>query len=266
MTTVLELLYPTTPAADRGVWPGTRSVTLVLCDMDGVAYTRGRELDDDHKEIHLSLKYVASIGAERVREEVRGVVVHEMVHCWQWNGGGEAPGGLVEGMADWVRLRAGLAPPHWKRKKGGGGGRWDAGYQYTAWFLDWLEGRFGAGTVPRLNRLLKEGKYEEREYWRHRSGLHKTVQELWREYQKWLADEDHAGKANKDQAEKVDGDEERREGKACKFLPSTRSDILADLHVLSMQKSRTRARFRGSVPAPSGSQPRPISSRPLCFH
>lgn len=31
--------------------PSTRSVTLYLDDMDGVAYTKGSDLDNDHKEI-----------------------------------------------------------------------------------------------------------------------------------------------------------------------------------------------------------------------
>lgn len=43
-------------------------------------------------------------------------MVHEMVHCWQRNAHGTAPGGLIEGIADWVRLKAGLVPPHWKRE------------------------------------------------------------------------------------------------------------------------------------------------------
>lgn len=165
--------------------------------MAGVAYTRGKALDDDHKEIHLSTKYIESIQPELLQREITGVIVHEMVHCWQWNGCGEAPGGLIEGIADWVRLRADLAPPHWKRVCGD---RWDAGYQITAWFLDWLEEKYGAGTVPRLNGLLKDVEYEERDYWRHRSGFHKTVQDLWSEYEKWLADRDHA--------EEVEGDGE----------------------------------------------------------
>lgn len=34
--------------------PSTRSVTLYLDDMDGVAYTKGSDLDNDHKEIRES--------------------------------------------------------------------------------------------------------------------------------------------------------------------------------------------------------------------
>lgn len=46
------------------------------------------------------------------------------VHCWQYNGKRTCPGGLVEGIADFVRLRDGLSPPHWKK----GGTNWDEGY------------------------------------------------------------------------------------------------------------------------------------------
>lgn len=85
--------------------------------------------------------------------EIRGVLVHELVHCFQHNGRGACPGGLVEGIADWVRLEARLGAPHWKR--GAVPERWDQGYERTAYFLDWLEGRFGRGTVRRINDELR---------------------------------------------------------------------------------------------------------------
>ncbi|KAK6946046.1 basic secretory protein [Dillenia turbinata] len=31
-----------------------------------------------------------------------------MNHVWQWSGNGQAPGGLIEGFADYTRLKAGL--------------------------------------------------------------------------------------------------------------------------------------------------------------
>ena len=46
------------------------------------------------------------------------------MHCWQYNGLGTCPGGLIEGIADYIRLKDGLAPPHWTR----GGKHWDDGY------------------------------------------------------------------------------------------------------------------------------------------
>ncbi|GAB1742787.1 hypothetical protein NU219Hw_g8497t1 [Hortaea werneckii] len=175
--TVLNLLY--TASCPR---PGTRSVTIILRQYPGLAYTTGSDLDDDHKEIHINLDYILRVGAERARHEVLGVICHELVHCFQWNAGGSCPGGLVEGMADYVRLNAGLAARHWKREAGG---QWDAGYQHTGFFLQWLEERFGAGTVRRLNGCLRVGRYdEERVFGECCQG--RRVGELWREYREEL--------------------------------------------------------------------------------
>ncbi|GLJ24743.1 hypothetical protein SUGI_0473000 [Cryptomeria japonica] len=80
-------------------------VTLIVESMDGVAYTSA-------DEIYLSADYVGNYGGD-VKAEIRGVLYHEMTHVWQWNGQGKAPGGLIEGIADYVRLTAGLAPSHW---------------------------------------------------------------------------------------------------------------------------------------------------------
>lgn len=155
-------------------------MTLFLRSIDGVAYTTGSDLDDDHKEIHFSLDYIRGIAPqERQRDEIKGVLVHEMVHCWQGNGSGKAPSGLIEGIADFVRLKAGLSPPHWKKESGGD---WDAGYQRTGYFLDWMEGRFGEGSVRRINGSLCDGEYVEKEFWRGLFG--EEVGELWDEYQR----------------------------------------------------------------------------------
>jgi hypothetical protein len=50
------------------------------------------------------------------------------------DGRGTANGGLIEGIADYVRLKAGYAPGHWV--KPGQGDRWDQRYDVTARFLD----------------------------------------------------------------------------------------------------------------------------------
>lgn len=163
------------PARPHYTPPPTRSVTLILEDMPGVAYTKGTDLDSDHKEIHLSMGYVKGIrrappagptttttttitggpggGDVAGAYEIEGVLVHELVHCFQYNGRGECPGGLVEGVADWVRLEARLGAPHWR--KGTVPDRWDQGYERTAYFLAWLEGKFGKGTVRRMNEALR---------------------------------------------------------------------------------------------------------------
>lgn len=168
---VLELLYE-----DASDAPPIRSVTLFLEPMEGVAYTKGSDLDDDHKEIHLSTKYIQNVG-NRARNEILGVVNHEMVHCLQWNGSGTCPSPLIEGIADWVRLRSGLTPPHWKR----GGERWDEGYQNTAYFLDWLA-QGDAGIVRKMNLSMRFDKYDEKTFWKRLAGA--DVQTLWAQYRK----------------------------------------------------------------------------------
>lgn len=171
--------------------PKVRSVTVVLRSMGGVAYTTGLPLDDLHKEIHLSLDYVQAVqsrDSSGIRHEIAGVITHEMVHCFQHNGHGTAPGGLIEGIADFVRLKSGLAPPHWKKTAESRGQKWDEGYQKTAWFLEWLENKKGAGTVSKLNATLKAEKYHEEKFWNDLVGV--SVQKLWSQYKEtWETEE-----------------------------------------------------------------------------
>ncbi|ETI20344.1 hypothetical protein G647_08378 [Cladophialophora carrionii CBS 160.54] len=163
--------------------PRVRSVTVVLRSMGGVAYTTGLPLDDLHKEIHLSLDYVQGVlsrNSAGLRHELAGVITHEMVHCFQGNCEGTAPGGLVEGVADFVRLKAGLSPPHWNRAPENRGHKWDEGYQKTAWFLEWLEEKRGAGTVSYMNEMMRRHRYHEDKFWKGIFGL--SVDDLWSQY------------------------------------------------------------------------------------
>lgn len=176
--------------------PGTRSVTFIVHEFEGVAYTTGMDLDDDHKEIHVNTGYIKQVRGD-IRHELLGVICHELVHCFQWNAGGTCPGGLIEGIADWVRLRAGLGAKHWRQEAGG---NWDGGYQHTGYFLEWLEGKFGAGTIRRLNGCLREGDYDEGSLFKECCGG-KTVGRLWERYKEELEsgkeqDEEEAGPAN----------------------------------------------------------------------
>jgi hypothetical protein len=63
--------------------------------MNGVAHTCG---GDNHKEIHLSLDYIKQV-EPRAKPEISGVITHEVVHCFQYNGKGTCPSGLIEGIA-----------------------------------------------------------------------------------------------------------------------------------------------------------------------
>ncbi|KAL2129152.1 hypothetical protein VTI74DRAFT_8172 [Chaetomium olivicolor] len=185
---VLRLLYKS-PSDRETTVPPTRSVTLVLRDMGGVAYTTGSSLDNDHKEIHFSLNYINSITASRLAHEITGVLTHEVVHCYQWDAQGTCPGGLIEGVADWVRLNCHLSPPHWKKETGGD---WDRGYQHTAYFLEYLEQRFGDGTVRRLNDKLRRQKYETESFWPELLGY--SVKKLYDDYIEKCKDKEKDGR------------------------------------------------------------------------
>ncbi|KAF8167508.1 hypothetical protein B0H34DRAFT_646728 [Crassisporium funariophilum] len=147
-------------------------ILLVLRPMDGVAHTFGSET---HKEIHFSLDHIVN-SSKRVYDEIMGVLVHEVVHCYQYDAHGTCPGGLIEGIADYVRLHEDLAPPHWRPK---GGDTWDAGYDHTAYFLDWIEKRYGDGTIRELNESMKDAKYHRRVF-KELTG--RPVRKLWKKY------------------------------------------------------------------------------------
>jgi hypothetical protein len=59
-------------------------------------------------------------------------------------------------LVDFVRLHAGFAPPHWRPRAEE---KWDAGYDATAYFLDWIEKRCGEGTIRKLNGSMKDSRY-----------------------------------------------------------------------------------------------------------
>ncbi|KAF4612091.1 hypothetical protein D9613_004105 [Agrocybe pediades] len=153
-------------------------ILLVLRPMDGVAYTTGTQ---SHKEIHFSLDHIKR-SVKRARDEIMGVLVHEVVHCYQYNALDTCPGGLVEGIADFVRLHQGYTPPHWKPT---GGGKWDTGYERTAYFLDWIESRYGDGTIKELNEWMKDNQYHRRIF-KELTG--RPVRKLWKMYCSSLGD------------------------------------------------------------------------------
>ena len=161
-----------------------RSITLFLDHMEGVAYTTGSQIDPEHKELHFSISYFTrpELVADQVRmdEELRGVLVHELVHCLQYNALGSAPGGFIEGIADWVRYRAQLSPPHWRQQtRPGKESKWDDGYQHTAFFLLWLDHKYGPRTTITLNKACEGRKWSD-QFFEDVTGTKLT--ELWTDY------------------------------------------------------------------------------------
>ncbi|XP_044507842.1 uncharacterized protein LOC123227204 [Mangifera indica] len=157
-------IFQQNTAADR---KNVEKVSLFIDDMDGVAYAR-------NNEIHVSAKYIGGYSGD-VKREFTGVLYHEMTHIWQWNGNGQAPVGLTEGIADYVRLKANYVPSHWVQP--GEGDRWDHGYDVTARFLDYLNS-LKNGFVAELNKKMRTGYNAS--YFVDLLG--KTVDQLWTEY------------------------------------------------------------------------------------
>jgi len=151
-------------SADR---KNVQTVTLFVESMDGVAYTSS-------DEIHLSAEYVASYQGD-VKNEITGVLYHEVTHVWQWDGMGGAPSGLIEGIADYIRLTAGFAPPHWV--KPGSGDKWDHGYEVTAYFLQYCD-TVASGFVAKMNSKLRNGW--DLGFFHDLTG--KSVDKLWNDY------------------------------------------------------------------------------------
>ncbi|KAJ5161566.1 hypothetical protein N7492_006958 [Penicillium capsulatum] len=236
LNNIIKYLYtPSKHATSSSHWPvfspsipPTRSVTVFLRDFGGVAYTTGTELDDDHKEIHISLPYIVHCTAGQSAKadplhELVGVLTHELVHCYQHTTPPDSdetrgkrevthpPGGLIEGIADFVRLKAGLEPPHWQRPKSAvdRAPKWDAGYQYTAFFLAWIEDvRIGEGAIGMLNdRLFRVGYVGENEdeddknrshgevgFWESLYGA--KVADLWNQYGEYLDGHDRKSRGD----------------------------------------------------------------------
>lgn len=184
---------PQQPIPPRHRWEPqeVRSVTLVVRPMDGVAYTEGLSLDKAHKEIHFSLGYIearSSMSDADFMHEMRGVVTHEMVHVFQHNAKGTCPGGLIEGVADYVRMKSGLGAKHWKKwpaNQDTRGSQWDAGYERTAYFLEWVEDKCEderPHVIGQLNHAMQTQTWGDGQLFEKVTG--KKVGEWWSLYKK----------------------------------------------------------------------------------
>ncbi|KAJ0801057.1 hypothetical protein HanPI659440_Chr03g0112421 [Helianthus annuus] len=132
--------------------------------------TMNMSLERAYFYLHFDLRYSSD-----VKTEITGVLYHERTHIWQWNGNGQATRGLIEGIADYVTLKAGYAPSHWVQP--GQGDRWDQGYDVTTRFFDYCNG-LRDGFVTELNKKMRDG---------YNVGffvdlLGKTVDQLWAKY------------------------------------------------------------------------------------
>ncbi|GAA0140314.1 hypothetical protein LIER_01685 [Lithospermum erythrorhizon] len=143
-------------------------ILFIDCKIPGESYVSGNE-------VHLDSFYIQGIQGTNPILEFTGRLFHELTHVWQWTGKRSAPGGLLEGMADFVRLKAGFAPEVWMGNPKGS--RWDQGYDVTARFLDYCDG-IKSGFVAGLNKEMKD-TYSDSYFVEL---LDKTVDQVWDEY------------------------------------------------------------------------------------
>jgi hypothetical protein len=180
---VLEALYPNPFDA-----PTIKSLKFVLEPFEGVAYACGTSIE---KELHISVGYLNDQkNSDRALHEINGVLYHESVHIYQFDGQDEgnstAPGGFIEGLADYVRYKKGLAPPHWRQRSDppDEGANWDQGYEHTAYFLMFVEEEMGGDKVPTfaldLNKAMRSTPWSDELVLQTSNG--KTIQQLWELY------------------------------------------------------------------------------------
>ncbi|NEW07633.1 carbohydrate-binding protein [Paenibacillus sp. SYP-B3998] len=178
---VNEVLY-NNPAELQG---GVRKIRVTIEDVPGVAWASG---DSVQKTVGFSSRFLRDIAADpnqSVRDEIIGVLYHELTHCYQYDDNRYADknvGGLsymVEGLADTVRFEVGYHNRYGMTK----GGTWQDGYGTTGNFFRWIEDTKTKGFIRKLNASLtpfdgldwNENKIQEL------TGI--RVNQLWTQYQ-----------------------------------------------------------------------------------
>nr|XP_043626086.1 uncharacterized protein LOC122597574 [Erigeron canadensis] len=125
-------------------------------------------------KINVSSNYLDIVQGD-LKWDFTSVMYHEMTHVLQWDAEGKTPVNLVEGIADFTRIKANYMPPSFA--KPGDGDKWDQGYAFTARFLEYCDGLF-PGFVAKLNNKMR--KTYDVSYFKELSG--KPVEQLWKEY------------------------------------------------------------------------------------
>jgi hypothetical protein len=128
-------------------------ITLIVEDYAGIASTSGTTLRLSSR--YLQAQYDGGIDLPR---EVAGILHFTTSLVYQYNGGDTAPGWLMTGIADFVRLESGLIDRAQRSK----GGSYSSSSQTTAFFLDYLTTR-NPSVVHQLNLRLAPGEpaYED---------------------------------------------------------------------------------------------------------
>ncbi|CAA0830953.1 Plant basic secretory protein (BSP) family protein [Striga hermonthica] len=146
-------------------------LTLYISDFQGYAYKNG-------DNVNVSGPALDKFYFPRNKSKFffSSLMYHEMTHVFQWHGNFTAPGGLTEGMADYVMVKSNIYEKD-KYTKPGSGSRWDEGYGVTERFLEYCDG-LRKGFTAALNKKMRY-RYSD-EFFVELLG--KPVSQLWREY------------------------------------------------------------------------------------
>ena len=160
--------------------PAFETLVFELEDTDGVAYKVG---NNPQIKIHMSTRYLADqyrrMGDEAITYEIAGINWHELTHAYQHSPrtGREDRFGLVESMADAVRITAG----YHKTRSPRPGGSWNSGYTTGGFFIQWVQDKYDKEFIYKLNQSCKTGSWSWDKACNDIVG--KGIQMLWDEYQ-----------------------------------------------------------------------------------
>lgn len=167
--------------------PAFDTLIYIIEDYDGVSAKFG---EPPVIGIQLSTRYIENLvkkeGEAGLLFELKGILVHELVHAYQHSpkGAGEYRQGddffgFIEGIADGIRADQGL----FKDRSPKAGGHWNDGYNTSGYFISWIVKKYNKDFVYLLNKSAKENNPWS---WNQACTqiVGKEVKELWDEYQK----------------------------------------------------------------------------------
>lgn len=188
---VAEILY--FKASDP--MPEVRQIDYSLKNFNGVSYKGG-----EPPVVHIvySTQHIEKSAEEslfKLDAETRGVLYHELTHAYQQEpknigsyGTNKTFWACIEGLADAVRVEAGLFDVKTLRKPGG---NWMDGYKTTGFFIQWLTTK-DPDAIRKFHQSVRD-----LETWsfdgaiKYVFGEQQSIDGMWQEYQAFLISEEN---------------------------------------------------------------------------
>ncbi|CAN1156388.1 Basic secretory protease (Fragments) [Linum perenne] len=130
-----------------------KNITQINLFIDDDSENLAAAAHTENTSVHISANFIGNYTAN-LRRQFNGIIYQEIASIWQWTGKGQAPNGLVTGIAHYVRLQARYGTV--EKVKPGEGDRWDEGNGVTARFLDYCN-KLKRGFVGELNKKMRHG-------------------------------------------------------------------------------------------------------------